>query len=100
MSAKAGVKPQIGENAPCSHSREIDGKVEQFRCKYVSHYVVIPEGIHINDRAYFGNVVVPQCLADYFNMVEQRYIQGERNIFHNSGREVDMGTFSGGEGNV
>ena len=88
------AKPHVGGLAH-QHERTRDGEVFDEDCLYVEHTVRDRKGFMLNDRRYQGKVVVPQCVANYLGMMENRHRQMERGIFEDRGRSLNYGEIRG-----
>jgi hypothetical protein len=78
-----------------SHYRENDFEIYEYDCKYVSHQVRDRKGFTVNGKRFQGKVLVPQCVADYLSMMENRHRQMERGIFENRGKALNYGEVRG-----
>jgi hypothetical protein len=85
---------QPGEVAH-QHFAETETDIIEKDCLYVSHTVYDRKGFTINGTLYQGRVVVPQCVADYLQMMENRHQVMERSVFEDRGRMVNYGEVKG-----
>jgi hypothetical protein len=93
------VKPKfkgkkVGDVAH-QHFSENETEVIERDCLYVEHLVNDRKGFKINETRYQGRVIVPQCVANYLSMMENRSKLAERGIFENRGRRIDYGEITG-----
>lgn len=87
-------KFQPGEIAH-QHFAETETEIIEKDCLYVSHMVYDRKGFTLNGKLYQGRVVVPQCVADYLQMMENRHQVMERSVFEDRGRMVNYGEVKG-----
>ena len=87
-------RKQVGDVAHV-HYDERDYEIVERDCKYVGHTVNDRKGFKINNIRYQGRVVVPECVANYLSMMENRAHATERGIFENRGRRLNYGEIVG-----
>ena len=85
---------KVGE-VSCWHPYEDDYEIVEKACHYVEHTVRDRKGFELNGKRYQGKVIVPQCVADYLQMMENRHKSMERGIFEDRGRTIVAGTVRG-----
>jgi len=85
---------QFGEIAH-THFNETDFEIVEVDCKYVNHQVRDRKGFTINGKRYHGKVLVPQCVADYLSMMENKHREMERSVFEDRGRKINYGEVRG-----
>jgi hypothetical protein len=78
-----------------THFNENDFEIIEVDCKYIEHNVRDKKGFTINGRRYHGRVLVPQCVADYLSMMENKHREMERGVFEDRGRKVNYGEIRG-----
>ena len=97
--AKPVVRPKVQRKQPGDvahvHYDERDYEIVERDCKYVGHTVNDRKGFKINNIRYQGRVVVPECVANYLSMMENRAHAAERGIFENRGRRMNYGEIVG-----
>jgi predicted GNAT superfamily acetyltransferase len=96
---KAKAK-RLSKNMPgdVAHThKQVNEDFEEYEkeCKYVLHAINDAKGFVINEHRYQGNVVVPQCVADYLSMMESRMQITERGMFQDRGRRLYQGEIRG-----
>jgi len=78
-----------------THWQEREDDMLEVDCLYVDHFVNDRKGFKINNIRYSGNVIVPQCVANYLSKMENDHKANERQIFEDRGRRVFLGEVGG-----
>jgi hypothetical protein len=78
-----------------THFNETDFEIVENDCLYVDHQVRDRKGFTINGKRYHGKVVVPQCVANYLSMMENKHREMERSVFENRGKAINYGEVRG-----
>ena len=76
------------------HSHDYENReyeIEKRPCLAVEYRVRNRQGLMINDELLIGRVIVPQCQADYLNMMDQEAQINEVAMYTDKGRVLDLG---------
>lgn len=87
VTSTAEVKPQV---KPREHTSK-----GGHRCPYVKYRVKSPLGQKVNEVLYFGEVEVPQCLANILSEQDQHWQRAETFLMTNRGGSQVVTSFKG-----
>lgn len=97
--AKKPIPPKAKSHRPGeiahTHFNETDFEVVETDCIYVDHQVRDRKGFTINGKRYHGKVLVPQCVANYLSMMENKHREMERSVFEDRGKKMNYGEIRG-----
>ena len=74
------VKGEVGAVAHY-HPKDNETEIWDEPCLFTSYLVREPGGLDINATRYIGNVVVPTCVANYLNQMDQAVEIAEAGLF-------------------
>ena len=74
------VKGEVGAIAHY-HTKDNETEIWEEPCLFVKHFVREPGGLEINQTIYKGSVVVPTCVANYLNQMDQAVEIAEAGLF-------------------
>jgi len=85
--SKAGTPGDI------AHYHRAENAIEEWQapCHWVKHKIHTKGGFMVNEVRYEGEVVVPQCTADYLAWQESTRTQYERGIYRSRNIDKEIG---------
>jgi len=74
------VKGEVGAVAHY-HTKDNETEIWEEPCLFIEHFVREPSGLEINSTLYSGKVIVPTCVANYLNQMDQANEIAEAGLF-------------------
>ena len=74
------VKGEVGAVAHY-HTKDNETEIWEEPCLFIEHFVREPGGLEINQTMYAGKVIVPTCVANYLNQMDQASEVAEAGLF-------------------